>query len=301
LAEVVGHARPGDTIVLSPGEYREIRIAKRHFEPAITLDATKATLYGLRLIDSGGFIIKGGEFRLPAPVTKPSTGAQIYGSALRMDRADHITIQGSHFVGPGHADVGSGLAYGEGHGLTVAHGSAFVVEDTTFVGFFAGLVFSEVDDFRISNVMASAMRSDGIDVAAGHNGVIEGIQCSDTAIRDKEHPDCIQLWSTGAATPTSDIVIRHNSIVGNTQGISLFSHGEGGSFDRITIEDNDVEVSMPDGITLKDSRNSIVRRNAVRTYGHGPYRAQLVAPGAKTCGNTVAPGGRLPGFSDEKC
>jgi hypothetical protein len=119
-------------------------------------------------------------------------------------------------------------------------------------------------------------------------------------IRDKEHPDCIQLWSRPTSQPTSDIVIRHNSVVGNTQGISVFDHAEGG-FDRITIEDNDVNVSYPPGITLNNSRDSIVRRNHVRTLGNARYMANLLAPGAKTCGNVVGPGGGKPGFSDGKC
>src|SRR4051812_25946618 len=81
LEEVVGRARPGDTITLAPGEYRDIHIAKRHFDPAIILDASHAVLIGLHVSDSDGISIRGGEFRLPPPVTSPRTGEPAYGLA----------------------------------------------------------------------------------------------------------------------------------------------------------------------------------------------------------------------------
>jgi hypothetical protein len=297
LTDVVRRASPGDSIPLAPGEYRGIRITKCQFDPPITLQAAKATFYGLQLTDCDGVTLNGGEFRLPPPVISPRTGALALGMALRLDRSAHVTVSNGRFIGPGHPDTGEGLVYGEGYGFMANGGEGFVIEDSSFAGFEASVVFNRVDDFRVSRITSTAMRSDGIDIAESHRGVIEYVQCSGTAIRNGEHPDCIQGWSKETSPPTSDIVVRHNSVVGDTQGISFFN----GGFDRITIEDNDVAVSFPSAITLNEGRDSVVRRNHVRTLPNARYRASLRTTGAKACDNVVEPGAGKPGYSDDKC
>src|SRR6185437_15518932 len=126
----------------------------------------------------------------------------------RTERASHVDLRGGRFTGPGHPDNGNGFSYGEGYGVFIDGGSDITIEDAVFTGFSAGLVLNRVDGFRISNINSTAMRSDGVDAAESRNGVIEGVQCSGTRIRDKEHPDCIQLWSRKTSPPTADIVIR---------------------------------------------------------------------------------------------
>jgi hypothetical protein len=305
LTNLVRQARPGDSITLAPGEYRNVRISKCHFDPAITLDASKATFYGLLIADCDGVTIRGGEFRLPPPVISPRTGEPMLSMALRSDRSENISVRDGRFIGPGHPDTGDGFAYGEGYGFMANRGQGFVVEDSSFTGFEASVVFYRADNFRVSRITSTAARSDGIDIAESHHGVVEYVKCSGTVIRDKEHPDCIQGWSQKGSVPTSDIIIRHVSVVGDTQGINFFNHAsigqDTGGFDRITIEDNDVEVSYAAGITLDDGRDSIVRRNHVRTLGKAKNRATLRTTGAKACGNVVEPGAGKPGYSDGDC
>jgi hypothetical protein len=303
LAEAVRRAESGDAITLAPGDYRSIRISRCHFDPAITLDATKATFYGLSFSDCDGVTLRGGEFRLPPPVVKASTGELVQGMALRFDRSSHVVVQSGSFVGPGHPDTGDGFAYGEGKGFFASQGEDVVVEDSSFIGFEAGVVFDRIDNFRVSRITSTAMRSDGVDMAESHHGLVEYVQCSGTVIRYREHPDCIQGWSQKRSTPMSDIVVRHNSAVGDTDGIGFFKGNDQGGYDRITIEDNDIEVSFPAGIVLDDGRDSIVRRNNVRTFGNARNIANLrvTGAGAIVCDNVVGPGAGKPGFRDEKC
>jgi hypothetical protein len=301
LVGLVRTARPGDLIALAPGDYRNIRISKCHFEPPITLDGAKATFYGLLFTDCEGVTIRGGEFRLPPPVINPTTGGLTLSMAMRFNNSANVVVRNGRFVGPGHPDAGEGFVYGEGYGFMAYHGARFVVEDSSFAGFEAGLVINNVDDFRVSRITSTAMRSDGVDIAESHHGVIEYVQCSGTVIRDKEHPDCIQAWSQKTSAPTSDIVVRHNSVVGDTQGISFFTNANQGGFDRITIEDNDVAVSYAAGVTLDEGRDSVVRRNHVRTLPGARWRATLRSTLATACDNVVEPGAGKPGYSDEKC
>jgi hypothetical protein len=304
LADVVRHAGAGDSIALAQGDYRGIRISRCHFDPTITLNAAKATFYGLLITDCAGIAIRGGEFRLPPPVVN-SSGVVVQGWAIRSDRSANIAVQNARFVGPGHPDTGDGFVYGEGEGVRVSQDDGVVVEDSSFTGLETALVIDRTDNFRVSRITSTGMRSDGIDIAESHHGVIEYVQCSGTVIRDKEHPDCIQAWSKLTSVPTSDIVVRHVSVVGDTQGISFLNQAyignDTGGFDRITIEDNDVEVSYPIGIRLDDGRDSIVRRNHIRTRAGAKYWATLHTTAAKACGNVVEPGAGKPGYSDEKC
>jgi len=97
----------------------------------------------------------------------------------------------------------------------------------------------------------------------------------------------------------ADIVIRGNVMEGEMQGIFLGNHVrkgvDDGGFDRITIENNEVTVSFPQGIGLFDARDSVVRNNTVRTIPGSTLpngkrvRANLrvTGTGNRVCGNKV--------------
>jgi hypothetical protein len=151
------------------------------------------------------------------------------------------------------------------------------------------------------------MRSDGIQVGEGRNGLIEENDCAETRIRDVEHPDCIQLWSRPTSPPTADIVIRRNRAKGTMQGVFLGNHvREGvndGGFDRILIEDNVLDVGYPNGIALHEGRDSIVRNNKVTTFPGSRWRASINLKGgdSKQCGNSVTAAAGKPGVQDRAC
>jgi hypothetical protein len=296
--------------VLGPGEYADVRISGRTFQPPLTIDAHAATITGWLITKSGGIAFQGGTYKLGPPRPNSHTGLPTYGATLRADEVDRFSMKNAAFVGPGHPDTGQGAVYGEGDGLKIAGGTDITLEDSSFAGFRISAALSRIDRFRVSRITFTAMRSDGLQVAESRHGIIEEVECRDTLIRDKEHPDCIQLWSRPTSPPTSDIIIRKNKAVGNTQGISLFNHArdgvDDGGFDRITIEDNDVDVSYPDGITIVAGRDSIVRNNHVRTQPNARWQAKLgvnpaVNPSVKSCGNVVEAGGGKPGRSDGRC
>jgi hypothetical protein len=302
---VVGRARGGDTVVLAAGQYDTPRIAKRHFDPPVKIDASRARIVGLTIVDSDGFEFEGGTFLLPPPGTNPKTGNPSYGSAFRTDSVDRLTVRHATFIGPGKKGDGGAVVYGEGYGFFVNGGRDINLESATMTGFKSSAVINRVDGFHVSDITFTWMRSDGLDIAESRHGLVEGVTCHDTLIRDAEHPDCIQMWSRPTSPPTADILIRRTKAVGNTQGITGFNHVrdgvDDGGFDRITIEDNDVNVSYPHGISIVSARDSVIRRNRVQTFGNGRYHATIHATGVRTCGNVVEPSGGKPGYSDGKC
>ena len=282
------------------------KLQHRRFKPAITIDARAATISDWFVDDAGGLLILGGTFHLAPPRTNPKTGGPAWGAAIRFENASNVEISEAMFAGPGKADAKDSNLYGEGYGAVFHASSDVVLTRNQFSGFKVGLVLGLVDKFRITNSTFTAMRADGMDIAAAHDGLIEGNSCSGTIVRDGEHPDCVQLWSTPTAPPTSDIAIRHNKVTGNTQGISLFNHVrngvDDGGFDRITIEDNDVNVAASQAIALSNGRDSVVRKNHVSTVVGNRYRASINATGdIRRCGNVVEPGAGKPGVTDPRC
>ncbi len=306
IKSVLEAARAGDVVVLEPGIYSNVRISQRDFSPALVLDARAATVDGFSGKNITGLRILGGHFRVPPPTLKPSTGQQVFGYATRFDSARRIELIDVRFSGPGApADTKDG-PFGEGYGVFVVAGSDVEVLNGRFLGLKNGIVLSRVEGFKIAQNQFSAMRSDGINVAESQKGLIDGNICGATRIRDAEHPDCIQMWSRPTSPPTADIVIRGNRAEGMTQGIGLFNHVrdgvDDGGFDRITVEDNDLTVGFPQGISLNSGRASIVRNNRVRTLPGSKYRASIsTGPGVLRCGNVVESGAGKPGLKDPAC
>lgn len=305
LTAVLKKAKGGDTVILDPGIYRAVRISERTFVPALTLDARSATVEGLAAKGISGLTIEGGTFTLPPPTKHPRTGKPWFGFALRLDNVKAIKVVNVNFRGPG-AGEGPDAPYGQGYGLFVVTGSDFEVSNSRFKGFKSGIVLTRVRGFHLNANHFDAMRSDGIQIAESRNGRVEDNVCGTTRIRDKEHPDCIQLWSRPTSLPTADVTIRRNRAEGPTQGIGMFNHirngVDDGGFDRILIEDNDMYVGFPHGIALIDARDSIVRNNRIRTYPGARWRAGItVGPANVRCGNTVASGAGKPAINDAPC
>jgi hypothetical protein len=307
LDELLSRAKGGETIVLTAGEFQDVKVEGRHYDPAVTLDARAATLTAWQLKDVSGLHFRGGRYRPGPPITNPKTGEPLYGGAFQLKDVQDIEVTDAVFQGPGQADAKTSGVYGDGYGLVVTRGSKVVFAQNTYSGFKVGVVISQTDGFRVADSEFTAMRSDGMDIANSHNGLVEGNHCSGTVVRSKEHPDCIQMWSRPPGPPTSDIVIRKNRVEGETQGISLFNHVrdgvDDGGFDRIRIEDNDVRIAATQGIAIVAGRGSILRNNHVKTEPDEGYRASInIKDGdVQRCGNVVEPGGGKPGVVDPKC
>lgn len=290
LQRVFAQATAGDVIVLASGRYASVRLSGRKFTPAVTLDATNAQFTALSLRNIEGLTVRGGAFGLGDPVSHPRTGKPVFGQALRMDDAREVTIIGGRFTGPGGQKEGD--PFGEGHGVFVTRGSGIRVQDSNFIGLASGVAMSKVDGFLIAGNKFQYMRSDGVQVGEGRRGIIEKNHCEATRIRSTEHPDCIQLWSRPTTDPTADVIIRGNVVEGLTQGIGLFSKlgtDSNGGFDRITIENNILQVGYPQAIALYEGRDSIVRNNSVSTFPGARWRATINVIGGNTrrCGNSV--------------
>jgi len=254
INSVIASAQPGDTIKMVPGSYPYILIQKRNWTPALTVDATDATVAGVNIFRSTGISWVGGNI---TQVVKPGAIAAGYG-----------------FIANGSS-------------------SNISVSGVRISNFRLGIGLDSVNGARISGNWLTKMSADGIDVALSRNVVIDRNACSEFAPAPGNHPDCIQLWSRPTAPPVADITITNNSAIGEMQGIALFNHIRGGvddgGFDRVLVRGNVVLNTYANGISVYDCRGCTVRDNNVNSLPKYINRAQLIVKGGTVtqCGNKV--------------
>jgi len=304
VAAILASARSGDTVILTRGIYSQLKLPEGIFATPLVIDGTAATIVGLAGRGIDGVEIRGGVFHLPPPSVKD--GKLAYPQGLRLNQVKNVQLVGITMMGPAAMPRAPKDTFGEGTGVLVARGEGIEVRDSRFTGLKNGVVMSQVSGFRLLRNTFELQRSDGITIGESRLGLIEGNECRDTRVRDKEHPDCIQLFSRPTSAPTADIVIRKNRATGATQGIGMFNHTrngvDDGGFDRILIEENDLNVSFPTAIGLKDARASIVRNNRVKTIPGSKHLARISIRGdVARCGNAVEAGAGKSGETDRPC
>jgi hypothetical protein len=320
IAALLANAKPGDTVVLPPGDYGPETITGLTFSPAVTVDARALKSTNITFQDVTGLHFQGGAW---ANAIGETWAGHTWAIAANCLRCHDVSFDGATFVGPPPDAPGRDFA---GYGISFVNSDHVSVANSKFTGFKMGVGFSFTSDFTATGNDFGYLTSDGIDVGQGWRGRIEGNVFHDTHIIEKEHPDGVQLWSQPDTAPTSDIVIRHNRVTGASQGLSAFDgatrHPVGyrlangrvlaqpevvpdGGFDRIVIEDNQVEVGYPDGISLVNGRDSVIRNNHVSTTSGSKYWAWfMIRPdggGTKHCGNVAEPGAGKSGWSDGGC
>lgn len=301
LASVLARSKGGDTVVIT-GDVSQRRIKNLSFSPPITLDARSATFTALELFDVKGLTLVGGTYR---PWCGPTVKGPMCGYALTFNGAENVAVRDARFVGPEESRPGLMGVMADGHGLTFGKSSKVELTGSSFVGFKGGLVIGTTDGFIVRDNAFYRLRAAGMQVGESRSGVIEDNLVYGIRVVSDEHPDGFQFWSRPTSPPVSDIVIRRNTVVGDTQGIAFQNHIragiDDGGFDRITIEDNDIWVSAPGGIVVNAIRGLTLNNNRVRTIAGSPYRSSIDPSRSSDiarAGNTVAAAAGKPSASD---
>ena len=264
LAQTLDTARPGDTIVLQSGNYRNI-VIKRIFATPITVDASGSTIRGLA-ISGGGVVWKSGT--IIAPKGTNGVGPDVYGAlvtgtnvtfsgvtfsssrkALVLDRAKKITISDSFFRGVGE----DGIIASRTEGLTVVR--------NTF-------------DRTVGKPTSCTIPS----------GVVRGLSRRDCQKRrgrwiDGFHADAVQMRNG-----VTDALIADNVVNANTQGLTQMDTIGDAPLRRFRNERNSVTATIHQ-VTLGACIDCVIRANMIRRYRPANHRA-IIRPGrAKRCEN----------------
>jgi hypothetical protein len=274
-------AKPGDTVQLV-GAFDHVALKNRVFSPPLTLDLTQATLVNLHLDAAQGVTIQGGVFK-----AKPGDwlGALYVGGHCAHVKISGVTIDASG-----------------GPGVTFRDSMDCSLESSRIDNTRVGVTVMNVDGFSVVGNTLVGMSADGVDVYSCWLGrVTHNVICGSHAT-DDAHRDGIQLGDTIAgAAPSSDIEVAYNLIHGDTQGVTSFRPNPGHL--RISIHDNMVVGSQPQGIALYDGQNSTVKNNHVHTLPGALNRTSVNVVGGNTaaCGNTASAGAGKAAWADGAC
>lgn len=233
--QAIATAPPGVLIKLSPGEYGRIEITGKTWTNPITIDATEASLT-LAIRRSSGVNVTGGKY-------SNAIGPAMNGYAIWVQQSERINLKQ----------------------LSISNSTRAIVLDRS-------------RDIEVSGADMVGMKVDGIDISSSQRVKITKSRCTDFDT-GKAHPDCIQMWSRPKDGITQDVEIIGNRSEGKMQGITGFNHirngVDDGGFDRITISDNVVIGTFPNGIAINACRDCTITNNVTRTAPGSKYKVSI--------------------------
>lgn len=277
----IENAKPGSVIIWPAGDGQTLTIVGKRFDPAITIDGSKASFSAISIRDSSGIHIKGGTV---IGQGRPSVG-------VRIQYSSRVTIEGMTVTGA--------------HTGIIAGGSEdVIIKNNQLVG-----LISDGIQIPLSRRVLIEGNS-----CADFSPAPKVYDAAGKIVTDGDHADCIQSWSRPKMSPVADIKIINNRMEGQMQGIFLgnkIRNGvDDGGYDRILIEGNRVRVARWHGISVDSARGVTVRNNHISTIPGSfmstpPYQrisARLAIKGSSdviACENIVET--KTNSFGLEKC
>lgn len=274
LAEALRAASPGSVLRLGPGTYGTVRIDG--VQGPLLVTATRPedppTFGGLVITDSSGITFDTVTIDYTAAPDSPLWFPAVEVRDTTDITFDHVLFDGDLASGGAPEDLGRPT----GTALTVRDSRGITVEDSEIRHFERGVVLSHSDDIAILRSHLHRLRHDGITMAAVRRVRIEGNRIGnfDRAPESADHPDMIQMFTTGTERPSEDIRVAGNLLLSGhglwTQSIHMrnerVDQGQAGPemfYRDIEIVDNVIANAHLNGILVGETRGLVIRRNSV--------------------------------------
>ena len=234
LSAALTRAVGGDVIRLAAGDYGAVRLSALKPQGLVTITsadtAAPAHLNSLVVTGSENFAFRNLDIGRAL-----NTGEGDYTRMAEVRSStriifDHVNI---------HSSV-DGDYNNDGYGIFASKVNGLVITGSKFTDLTKGLVLEQMENLQIDNNSFVDMRSDGINVAASKNVLIDANTFQGFHPTSYDHGDAIQFYNLGQPYGSSDIVIRNNVLLpGGTgpQGIWLANPDPGG-YTNVTIENN---------------------------------------------------------------
>lgn len=281
LTAALAKATGGETILLAGGNYGGLQLsdyagADVKFNTPITIKSANvdnpAVFTRLNMNGAANVTIDGVVFDYTF-----KAGDTIKTKPFEVTASSNIEIRNSVFDGDlakGVSSVADG--FGFAHGLTVRNSSNVTIKDNEFFDWHRGATFDNSKGIVVSGNDVHSIRSDGLNFVQVSNVRIENNYIHDfkASPTSTDHRDMIQFWTTGTTKPSTDIVIRGNTLdIGDgsyTQSIfmrnEMVDSGGMGTpmfYQNVLIENNAIYNAHLHGITVGETNGLTIRNNSV--------------------------------------
>ncbi len=285
LRSALAEARPGDVLLLEPGDHGAPEIKPSPQRPAdsapITLQsadpAHPAVFTGMFIKGATGLIFDGLRFDYTFKPGDNGPDKQGINQPFQITGARGITIRNSVFDGD-LATTGPDVDVGfpSATALIVRRCGNVLLEDNEFNLWQRGLGIDNSTDVTVRGNDLHAIRMDGMNFAAVQDVLIEGNHIHDfqRSLTSLDHPDMIQFWTAGTKVSSRNITIRGNILNsgggGWTQTIFMRNEvvdqkkaGPEMYYKDVLIEDNVIINAHLHGITLGETDGLTIRNNTL--------------------------------------
>ena len=280
LSAALKSAQGGDTILLAPGTYSGALISGLSIPGGVTITsadpAHEAVLTNFNIVGSAGLTFSNLEFYAQAPA----------GYAFQVNKSsdihfDHISLHGSL----------DGDASNDANGLQVMGSTNVTITNSEFQQLGRAIGVSTTDGATVSGNYVHDIRSDGMDLAQVGNIKVLNNVLKDFTPLSGDHPDAIQLWTTGTTAASHDLQFSGNLILkgdGSTvQGIFIGDETGSLPLQRVTISDNTIVSTGYNAIRVHGAVGLTVTNNNLIT-NVGDYKTYMLiekADGVTSTGN----------------
>ncbi|WP_375262442.1 right-handed parallel beta-helix repeat-containing protein [Palleronia sp.] len=289
LSEALRMVAPGSVIELAPGEYGAVRLDGIEGLNLTAAQPDDPPVLSELVVTNSADIT----FEHLVLDYRAAHDAPLWHRMVEVRNATGISFHRVLFDG----DLAKGgapedLSRPTGTALTIRDSQDVTIRDSEFRRFERGIVLSGSDDIVIRDNHLHRLRHDGITMAAVRHVRIEGNRIGnfDRPPASADHPDMIQMFSTGTDRPSEDIRITDNLLLSGhglwTQSIHLrnerVDQGEAGSemfYRDIEISGNVIANAHLNGILVGETQGLVIRRNTLIRNGRsaGPNFSEALA------------------------
>lgn len=271
LTAALKAAQSGDVIKLAPGDYAAMTLTGLKYAGTVTVTSldpgNMAALTGLNLRNSENLKFQGLEFKVnPAGYDNPF---QVSGSTNVA--FDGLKVHGTLNDNPGD----------DRDAMLIRSSKNVSVTNSEFQELRNAISHLDNDGLNFSNNYFHDLRTDGIRGGGSDNVVIKGNYFTNFHMKDLDHPDAIQFWTTNTTVAAKNIEVSGNVVTRGDgdpiQGIFFRDQVGGLPYENVKITDNLVSGGMYNGVSISGGVNVVISGNTVIGLADQPSR--VVATG----------------------
>ncbi len=266
LTRALADPAPGTVIRLAPGDYGAVVLSRKHTPEALRAGLTltsadpanPARLAELAINGATGLTVR--NLRVGCSATIQPCAMYL----LSVTNSSAVTLQGVRLTGIG------GGERGRQYGVFIRGSQNIKLVDSSVTATRYGVGMLDDRAVTIIGNEFQGLQTDGI-----RGGGVSDLLVAENILggftpKPKEHPDGIQLWSTGQSEPGRRITIRDNLIVrgegGIIQGIFVRDTNRQLPFEDLKITGNLVIGAMYNGVAAAGVRGGEISDNSVFAY-----------------------------------